>query len=201
MRGHVRSTPVGRQAGPAPRHAAPPHQQSLLAGRSSSQAPSRSEVPSCLTPRGGTRAVPPLRTTTPPASSHRTTVQIPPNPLVSEFDRGAVPPGLVTRRALRAMNLSPGHNTGPVAILRCKLCATRPDWSCRHPTRGYLLRVDLALPKRVPTLARERALDHAMAARSTCPECHRRYYFCLQAAVLQPMQHTVRTIKASWGRW
>lgn len=99
--------------------------------------------------------------------------------LLPEFDRGAVPPGLVTRRALRAMNLSPGHNTGPVAILRCKLCATRPNWSCRHPTRGYLLRIDLALPKRVPTLAQEWALDRAMAARSTCPECRRRYYFCL----------------------
>ncbi|MEV6049208.1 RRQRL motif-containing zinc-binding protein [Streptomyces xanthochromogenes] len=96
-----------------------------------------------------------------------------------EFDRGAVPPGLVTRRALRAMNLSPGGNRGPAAILRCKLCATRPHWSCRHPTRGYLLRVDLAVSKRVPTLAQERALDQAMAARQTCGDCGRRFFFCL----------------------
>lgn len=96
-----------------------------------------------------------------------------------EFDRSTVPEGFVTRRQLRDMGLSPGGNEGPVAILRCKLCATRPQWSCRHPTRGFLLRVDLAKPKRVPTLAQEWALDQAMAARSTCPRCRRRYYFCL----------------------
>ncbi|WP_406489645.1 hypothetical protein OH736_45320 (plasmid) [Streptomyces sp. NBC_01650] len=96
-----------------------------------------------------------------------------------EYDRGAVPAGLVTRRDLRARNLSPGRNRGPVAILRCKLCATRPDWSCRHPTRGFLLRTDLAAPKRVSTLAQEWALDRAMAARTTCPRCQRRYDYCL----------------------
>ncbi|WP_435239965.1 RRQRL motif-containing zinc-binding protein [Streptomyces sp. YPW6] len=96
-----------------------------------------------------------------------------------EFDRGAVPEGLVTRRALREMGLSPGDNEGPVAILRCRLCATRPNWSCRHPTRGFLLRVDLARPKRTPTLAQELALDRAIAARSTCPKCARRYVYCL----------------------
>ncbi|MCX4451534.1 RRQRL motif-containing zinc-binding protein [Streptomyces sp. NBC_01789] len=99
--------------------------------------------------------------------------------LLPEYDRGAVPDGLVTRRALREMGLSPGDNEGPLAILRCKLCATRPNWSCRHPSRGFLLRVDLAVPKRVPTLAQECALDKAMAARTTCPQCLRRYYFCL----------------------
>ncbi|MFJ7063712.1 RRQRL motif-containing zinc-binding protein [Streptomyces microflavus] len=77
------------------------------------------------------------------------------------------------------MGLSPGNNQGPVAILRCRLCATRPNWACRHPTRGFLLRVDLARPKRVPTLAHELALDRATAARSTCPKCSRRYYYCL----------------------
>ncbi|MEV7951386.1 RRQRL motif-containing zinc-binding protein [Streptomyces rubiginosohelvolus] len=96
-----------------------------------------------------------------------------------EYDRGAVPAGLATRRDLRSMNLSPGRNKGPVAILRCKLCATRPNWSCRHPTRCFLLRVDLAVPKRVPTLAQEWALDRAMAARQTCGDCGRRFYFCL----------------------
>ncbi|MFD8440585.1 RRQRL motif-containing zinc-binding protein [Streptomyces microflavus] len=77
------------------------------------------------------------------------------------------------------MGLSPGDNVGPVAILRCRLCANRPQWSCRHPTRGFLLRVDLARPKRVPTLAQELALDRAMAARSTCSRCSRRYDYCL----------------------
>ncbi|MFD9794237.1 RRQRL motif-containing zinc-binding protein [Streptomyces sp. NPDC059070] len=96
-----------------------------------------------------------------------------------EYDRGTVPEGLVTRRQLRDMQLSPGGNQGPVAILRCRLCATRPQWSCRHPTRGFLLRVDLAVPKRVPTLAQEWALDQAMAARQTCRDCGRRFSFCL----------------------
>ncbi|MFF8747215.1 RRQRL motif-containing zinc-binding protein [Streptomyces californicus] len=101
------------------------------------------------------------------------------NALLPEYDRGAVPEGLVTRRALREMGLSPSGNEGPVAILRCRLCATRPNWSCRHPTRGFLLRVDLARPKRTPTLAQELALDRAIAARSTCPQCARRYVYCL----------------------
>ncbi len=102
-----------------------------------------------------------------------------------EYDRGTtVPEGLVTRRTLREMGLSPGRNQGPVAILRCKLCATRPNWSCRHPTRGYLLRIDLAVPKRVPTLAQEYALDRAMAARTTCPRCRRRYDVCLPLRTL-----------------
>ncbi|MFC4465226.1 RRQRL motif-containing zinc-binding protein [Streptomyces xiangluensis] len=103
----------------------------------------------------------------------------PSNPLVSEFGRGAVPEGLVTRRQLRDMGLSPGGNNGPVAILRCKWCSHRPQWSCTHPTRGFLLRVDLAKPKRVPTLAQEWALDRAMAARPTCSECGRRFHICL----------------------
>ncbi len=101
------------------------------------------------------------------------------NATLPEYDRSTVPEGLVTRRQLRDMGLSPGGNQGPVAILRCKLCATRPQWSCRHPTRGYLLRVDLAVPKRVPTLAQEWALDRAMAARQTCGQCRRRFYICL----------------------
>ncbi|MGW2416031.1 RRQRL motif-containing zinc-binding protein [Streptomyces tubercidicus] len=96
-----------------------------------------------------------------------------------EYDRGTVPEGLVTRRQLRDMGLSPGNNEGPVAILRCELCAFRPHWSCTHPTRGFLLSVDLAKAKRTPTLAQEEALDRAMAARQTCPECRRRYFFCL----------------------
>lgn len=95
-----------------------------------------------------------------------------------EYDRTAVPEGMVTRRQMRDLGLAPGGQE-PVAILRCRLCATRPQWSCRHPTRGLLLRVDLAVPKRVPTLAQERALDRAMAARQTCPECLTRYYACL----------------------
>lgn len=99
--------------------------------------------------------------------------------LLPEYDRGAVPNGLATRRQLRDRGFSPGHNDGPVAILRCKGCAYRPQWSCRHPTRGFLLRTDLAVPKRISTVAQERALDLAMAARQTCKKCGRRFYICL----------------------
>ncbi|MGD9482864.1 RRQRL motif-containing zinc-binding protein [Streptomyces sp. TRM70308] len=95
-----------------------------------------------------------------------------------EFDRGAVPERLVTRRQLRDMGLSPGGH-GPVAVLRCKACSYRPDQACIHPTRAWLYSLELTRPKRVPTLAQEQALDRAMAARSTCPQCRRRYYFCL----------------------
>jgi len=95
-----------------------------------------------------------------------------------EYDRSAVPEGLVTRRQLRDLSLSPGGH-GPVAVLRCKCCSYRPQWSCLHPTRGWLYRVDLAKPKRVPTIAQEWALDRAMAARQTCPDCGRRFYGCL----------------------
>lgn len=112
--------------------------------------------------------------------NRRETVRVPRSTApLPEYDRGTVPEDLATRRALREMGLSPGDNVGPVAILRCRLCATRPNWSCRHPTRGFLLRVDLARPKRTPTLAQELALDRAIAARSTCPKCARRYVYCL----------------------
>lgn len=98
---------------------------------------------------------------------------------LQEYDRGTVPDGMVTRRQLRDMNRSPGGH-GPVAILRCKACSYTPQWSCTHPTRAFLRSVDLAKPKRVPTLAQEWALDRAMAARQTCPgPCGRRYEFCL----------------------
>ncbi|MET9656806.1 RRQRL motif-containing zinc-binding protein [Streptomyces sp. NPDC006510] len=101
-----------------------------------------------------------------------------------EHDRGkACPPGLLTRRQLREKGLSPGGH-GPVAVLRCEYCAYRPDQSCNHPTRGWLYREDLARPKRIPTLAQEWALDRAMAARQTCPECRRRYVFCLPLRTL-----------------
>jgi hypothetical protein len=48
-----------------------------------------------------------------------------------------------------------------------------------HPSHPWLYDVNLARPKRVPTLAQEWALDRAMAARQTCGACGRRFYFCL----------------------
>ncbi|MFD5588965.1 RRQRL motif-containing zinc-binding protein [Streptomyces sp. NPDC127063] len=90
------------------------------------------------------------------------------NPLVSEYDAGACPGHLLTRRQLREHGVSPGGH-GPVGMLRCKRCRTRPQWICTHPSRAWLYDVCLARPKRVPTLAQEWALDRAMAARADLP--------------------------------
>ncbi|MFC8208349.1 hypothetical protein [[Kitasatospora] papulosa] len=35
-----------------------------------------------------------------------------------------------------------------------------------------------------PTLAKEAALDRAMAKRSTCPRCRRRYHHCLPLRII-----------------
>lgn len=97
------------------------------------------------------------------------------------YDWGSVDPDvLATRRQLRAAGLRPGGHD-PVAQLRCRKCLglTR---TCTRMANLY--RVDLALPKRVPTLAQEAALDRAMAARQTCPRCRRRYFHCLPLRTL-----------------
>ncbi|MGY0071719.1 RRQRL motif-containing zinc-binding protein (plasmid) [Streptomyces sp. QTS137] len=61
-------------------------------------------------------------------------------------------------------------------------CATRPNRACTRP--AYLYRLDLAQPVRPMTLAKEAALDAAMAARTTCPTCRRRYQHCLPLRTL-----------------
>ncbi len=94
-----------------------------------------------------------------------------------EYDWGTAPTDqLATRRQLRAARLRPGGH-GPIAILRCRACATRPQRTCTRP--AYLYRRDLARPVRPMTLAKEAALDKAMAARTTCPVCLRRFHHCL----------------------
>ncbi|MGW0573010.1 RRQRL motif-containing zinc-binding protein [Streptomyces tauricus] len=103
--------------------------------------------------------------------------------VLEEFDRGACPGHLVTRRQLRARNVSPGGH-GPVAVLRCRRCRNTPQWSCTHPGRAWLYDVRQARPKRVPTFAQEWALDRAMAVRQTCPRCRRRYVYCLPLRTL-----------------
>lgn len=92
-----------------------------------------------------------------------------------EYDWGTAPDDLCTRRQLRDADLSPGHE--PVARLRCRRCSVHPLVECTH--RAWLYSIDLAVEKRVPTLKQEEALDKAMAARQTCPECGRRFFFCL----------------------
>ena len=78
------------------------------------------------------------------------------------------PPGLATRRQLRAMRLRPGGHE-PVGRIECR---GGKRWA-------WLYRVDLALPVRPMTMAKEIALDKAMAKRQTCGSCGRRYFYCL----------------------
>ncbi|MFE7948236.1 RRQRL motif-containing zinc-binding protein [Streptomyces sp. NPDC057426] len=80
---------------------------------------------------------------------------------------------LATRRQLREMGLRPGGQE-PVARIECR-GGTRFAW---------LYRIDQAVPKIPMTLAKEAALDRAMAARQTCPSCGRRYFHCLPLRTL-----------------
>ena len=80
---------------------------------------------------------------------------------------------LATRRQLREMGLRPGGQQ-PAGRIECR----------RGRRIAYLYRIDLAKPKRPMTLAKELALDKAMAARQTCPRCGRRYHHCLPLKTL-----------------
>jgi hypothetical protein len=75
--------------------------------------------------------------------------------------RGA-PPGLATRRQLRAAGLRPGGQLVAAQILWRGVGGTRT---------AYLYRIGLAAPKRTATPAQRAALGKAMAARRTCPTC------------------------------
>jgi hypothetical protein len=81
---------------------------------------------------------------------------------------------LATRRQLREMGLRPGGQE-PVARIECR-GGRRFAW---------LYRIDLAKPKFPMTLAKEAALDKAMAARQQCPgPCGRRYFHCIPLKTL-----------------
>ncbi|MGW6557577.1 RRQRL motif-containing zinc-binding protein [Streptomyces hydrogenans] len=82
-------------------------------------------------------------------------------------------PGLATRRQLREQGLRPGGQE-PAARIECR-AGNRFAW---------LYRLDLARPIRPMTLAKEAALDAAMAARQTCPRCTRRYFHCIPLRTL-----------------
>lgn len=81
---------------------------------------------------------------------------------------------LATRRQLRAKGLRPGGHE-PVARIECR---GGKRWA-------WLYRIGLAVPKIPMTLAKEAALDRAMAARQQCPGlCGRRYTICLPLKTL-----------------
>ncbi|SCG80627.1 hypothetical protein GA0070609_6550 [Micromonospora echinaurantiaca] len=70
------------------------------------------------------------------------------------------PDGLLTRRQLRDRQLRPGGQEPAAQIL----------WR-RGKRVAYLFRLDLAVPKRTATPAQRAAIDTALTARRTCPDC------------------------------
>jgi hypothetical protein len=89
------------------------------------------------------------------------------------------PPGLATRRQLKAQQLSPGRQPIAAQIL----------WR-RGKRVAYLYRIDLARPTRPATAAQLAALTRALTARRTCRTCRqvknytipRRHGECLTCA-------------------
>jgi hypothetical protein len=78
------------------------------------------------------------------------------------FPWRTAPDGLATRRQLAAAGLRPGRQ--PIAA--------QVMWRGRGCDRvAYLYRVELARPKRAATVRQLAALNRAMTARRTCPDC------------------------------
>ncbi|WP_049580357.1 RRQRL motif-containing zinc-binding protein [Streptomyces sp. SBT349] len=74
------------------------------------------------------------------------------------------PDGLATRRQLRAMGLRPGGQEPAAQVMRLRR-------RTREPLVAYLYHVSLALPVRPMTPAKWAAIDVALKARRTCPQC------------------------------
>ncbi|MFC9431633.1 RRQRL motif-containing zinc-binding protein [Streptomyces sp. NPDC056987] len=105
---------------------------------------------------------------TPPAALEDVDPYADPTGALPVYRWRQAPQGLATRRQLRERRLRPGGHE-PVAVIECR-GGTRWAW---------LYEIEHALPVRPMTLAKEAALDKAMAKRQTCPACSRRYYHCL----------------------
>ena len=84
------------------------------------------------------------------------------------FRFGHAPAGLATRRQLRQAGLCPGGQDIVAQVV----------WDRGRQWAG-LYRLDLAQPKRVPTVAQRRSLAAAMAARRRCHRCGRDAGRCL----------------------
>ncbi|MGW3284055.1 RRQRL motif-containing zinc-binding protein [Streptomyces sp. NPDC001002] len=82
---------------------------------------------------------------------------------IPTFPWRCAPDGLATRRQLRARGLRPGGQPVAGQVLR-------PRYR-RGPLVAYLYRLDQAKPVRPMTPAKRRALECAMRARRTCPQC------------------------------
>ncbi|WP_331725511.1 ferrous iron transport protein A (plasmid) [Streptomyces sp. NBC_01102] len=94
-----------------------------------------------------------------------------PPPTIPVYKRNQAPEGLATKRQLKEMGLRPGGQQVVAEV------------ETRGPKNGFLYEIALAKPVRPMTLAKEYALDKAMAARQTCPECGRRFFYCLRTSL------------------
>ncbi|MCX4598321.1 hypothetical protein OG819_55275 [Streptomyces sp. NBC_01549] len=94
-----------------------------------------------------------------------------PQTTIPVYKRNQAPEGLATKRQLRDMGLRPG---GQEVVAEVETLG---------PKNGYLYENAQAKPVRPMTLAKEHALDKAMAARQTCPDCGRRFYGCLRVSL------------------
>ncbi|WSA82243.1 hypothetical protein OG930_13050 [Streptomyces sp. NBC_01799] len=91
--------------------------------------------------------------------------------MVSDYRWHLAPDGLATRRQLRAMGLRPGGQDVAAELKRPR--------RRRGPLVAYLYRIDLAKPVRPMTPGRRAALDAAMTARRTCPNCRTDAGYCI----------------------
>jgi hypothetical protein len=88
------------------------------------------------------------------------------------FPYRLAPTGLLTRRQLRAEGLRPGGQDPAAQII----------WR-RGARVAFLYRLDRARPVRPMTPGRARALDAAMRARRTCPECRIDRGYCMPTSL------------------
>ncbi|MDE3724755.1 hypothetical protein PWG71_25495 [Nocardiopsis sp. N85] len=98
---------------------------------------------------------------------------------IPTYPRNLAPAGLATRTQLRSMGLRPGGQEPVAQLMWRSTCG-----GSRDGTRvAYLYRVDLALPVRPMTPAKQAALDKAMQARRTCCDCGLEHPYCLPTSL------------------
>ncbi|MGW7020853.1 RRQRL motif-containing zinc-binding protein [Streptomyces decoyicus] len=91
------------------------------------------------------------------------------------FRWSLAPDGYATRRQLRAQGLRPAGQDVAAQLERPR--------RRRGPLVAYLYRVDLAKPVRPMTPGKRAALDRAMTARRTCPNCRTDVGYCISRSL------------------
>lgn len=86
------------------------------------------------------------------------------------------PPGLATRRQLRELGLRPGGQPIAAQVMR----VNRRQGGVQV---AYLYRITRAKRVRPMTTAKKAALDKAMLARRTCPQCRHDAGYCIPTSL------------------